>query len=117
MSMAVRSKRHLLIMVGIIVAVVGSCLLYFFNPETTAQYPRCPFYALTGLKCPGCGTLRGLHALMHFRFIDAWRVNPAMVVSIPLIISLLISPKLCKNVIVGKVIVTVVLIWWVARNF
>lgn len=112
----VESTWCVLMACGAIAAIVGICLLFVFNPETTSQYPRCPFYVLTGLKCPGCGTLRGLHALMHLRFADAWHFNPLMVVSIPLICVLLFSPKLCRNALVGKIVLTVILGWWVVRN-
>lgn len=43
-----------------IVAAVG-----YFDPTTAGIFPACPFHALTGLACPGCGMTRGLHALMH----------------------------------------------------
>jgi hypothetical protein len=35
------------------------------NPEQPGHYPVCPFHATTGLWCPGCGSLRALHALTH----------------------------------------------------
>ena len=78
-----RNKRYVLLVCGFLAAILGACLLFLFNPETTSYYPRCPFYVLTGLQCPGCGTLRGLHALMHLHLADAWRFNPAMIVSVP----------------------------------
>src|SRR5690606_29528852 len=33
------------------------------SPEEPGHYPTCPFLALTGAWCPGCGSLRALHAL------------------------------------------------------
>lgn len=110
------NKRYALLICGILAAILGACLLYFFNPEVTSCYPRCPFYVLTGLQCPGCGTLRGLHALLHFRFYDAWRYNSVMIVSIPVVALFPFFPRLCRNVIVGKAILVVILIWWVVRN-
>ena len=109
-------KRHALWTCGVLAAILGACLLFFFSPESTSFYPRCPFYVLTGLKCPGCGTLRGIHALLHLRFADAFRFNPLMVVSIPLIVVLLISPRICKSVWMGRSILLVVLAYWVIRN-
>lgn len=111
------NRRHALLIGGILAAILGACLLFFFNPETTSCYPRCPFHVLTGLQCPGCGTLRGLHALMHFRLADAWRFNPGMVVSIPVIALFLLFPRLCKNAFVGKMVLVGTLAWWIARNF
>ena len=105
-----------LVIGGIVAALAGALLLFFFNPETTSFYPRCPFYVLTGLKCPGCGTLRGIHALLHFRIIDALRFNPLMVVSIPLIVVLLISPRSCKSVWMSRIVLFVVLVYWIMRN-
>ena len=111
------NKRYALLICGILAAILGACLLYFFNPEVTSCYPRCPFYVLTGLQCPGCGTLRGLHALMHFQFADAWRHNPGMIVSIPAIGLFILFPRICKNVIVGRVVLVATLAWWFSRNF
>ena len=111
------NKRRVLLICGLLAAILCACLLFLFNPETTSCYPRCPFYALTGLQCPGCGTLRGLHALMHLQLADAWHFNPAMIVSIPVIVSFLLFPRACKNVIVGKMILVATLVWWIVRNF
>lgn len=41
-------------------AVVGAV-----DPDEPGRYPRCPVLALTGRYCPGCGGLRGTHALAH----------------------------------------------------
>lgn len=106
----------MLAIAGIVTALAGALLLFSFNPETTSFYPRCPFYVLTGLKCPGCGTLRGIHALLHFRFVDAFRFNPLMVVSIPLLVVLLISPRSRKSVWMSRSVLLVVLVYWIMRN-
>ena len=37
---------------------------------------RCPFYELTGLYCPGCGSGRAVTALLHGRVGAAFRWNP-----------------------------------------
>ncbi len=33
------------------------------DPDRPGHYPVCPFLALTGWWCPGCGGLRAVHAL------------------------------------------------------
>jgi hypothetical protein len=35
------------------------------DPNEPGHYPTCPFLALTGAFCPGCGSLRAVHALAH----------------------------------------------------
>lgn len=58
-------------------------LLFFFNPEYPRLYPPCVFHHLTGWHCPGCGTARGLHALIHGRLVQALAFNPFMVAVLP----------------------------------
>lgn len=98
------------------VCIVALAFLYFWNPSDIRHFPRCPFVALTGLKCPGCGTLRGIHALLHFRFREAFRLNPFMLFSLPVIAWMLLSPKFRFNVTVGRTILFIVLTWWIVRN-
>ena len=63
---------------AIVLVVAGGWVLYTFPPVTTAFYPQCVFKQMTGLDCPGCGTTRALHALLHGRVEDAWRLNPML---------------------------------------
>ena len=51
-------------------------VLYAFDPATTAYFPSCPFFHLTGWYCPGCGTLRAVHALLHGHVGRALHDNP-----------------------------------------
>lgn len=94
------------------------CLIFLFayNPAQTSWFPRCPFYALTGYKCPGCGTLRGLHALLHFKIADALRYNFFMIVSIPLLSVLALMPRVRFNRRLLTAILIAATFWWIGRN-
>lgn len=61
-------------------------LLYFnYNPAQHAFFLSCPFKSLTGYHCAGCGSQRAIHHLLHFQFYKAFRLNPFMVLSLPLV--------------------------------
>lgn len=72
----------------IALAVLGSLgvvMLYTFDPRNPGTYPICPFLGITGYHCPGCGTLRALHQLLHGNVIGALGYNPLTVLSLPFI--------------------------------
>ncbi len=61
-------------------------LIYFlFNPSENFFIP-CPFYYVTGLYCPGCGSQRAMHLLLHGDILGAFRFNPLMVLTVPILI-------------------------------
>ena len=68
-------------LVGIVMA--AGYILYTFNPASSALYMPCPFHKLTGFYCPGCGTLRAIHHLLHGHVVTALRLNPLMVLLLP----------------------------------
>lgn len=45
------------------------------DPNQSGNYPTCPFLALTGWHCPGCGSLRMTHALAHGDLLEALSMN------------------------------------------
>ena len=49
--------------------------LYALDPATSAIFPSCPLRAWTGWLCPGCGTLRAMHALLHGSLSAALQAN------------------------------------------
>ncbi len=63
---------------------VGCVALYLRDPAQGGIYPPCPFHALTGLDCPGCGTLRALHQLTHGHASAAFGLNPLAIVVLPI---------------------------------
>lgn len=63
--------------------LAGAAILYFFNPAQFGFYPTCMFYKTTGLLCPGCGTLRATHQLLHGHIEAAFRFNALFVLGLP----------------------------------
>jgi hypothetical protein len=52
-------------------------IVYFmFDPESISLFPSCPFHSITGLYCPGCGSQRAIHDLLHANFLAAFSHNP-----------------------------------------
>ena len=77
---------HLALAAGVSAASAVSILLYKFPPESYGFYPPCPFHALTGLLCPGCGATRALAALVHGNLAEAMHSNGLFVVLLPFLL-------------------------------
>ena len=50
-------------------------LLRVRDPHDSGTYGFCPFVALTGLPCPGCGGLRAVNDLTHGQVVAAASSN------------------------------------------
>jgi hypothetical protein len=72
---------------GAVVLLGGLALvaLYFRLNPAHYPFPRCPVNWLTGLHCPGCGTQRALHALLHGRLAEAVGFNLLAAALAPLV--------------------------------
>ena len=79
------AARHCWLLGALLTAagLAAATMLYTLDPTGSSFYPRCVFYLLTGLYCPGCGGLRAAHALLHFRILDALAWNPLLVCLLP----------------------------------
>ncbi len=80
------TKRRLVIAVAGLLVVVLVVLYAVFDPATSGLFPRCPFRMLTGLRCPGCGSQRAVHALLHGDLLAAMRANLLLVLFIPYVV-------------------------------
>jgi hypothetical protein len=63
----------------------AAAVLFRFDPSQFGFYPLCWFHRTTGLWCPGCGSLRSLHQLLHGNLAVALRYNALLVFSLPLL--------------------------------
>jgi hypothetical protein len=66
-------------------AMAAGLVLFCFDPRQYHFYPVCFFHQTTGLLCPGCGGLRAVHQLLHGHWAAAFRFNPVLVVSLPIL--------------------------------
>lgn len=79
----VRPPRRLLLVAGAACAAAVLALLFAFDPAQHALFPKCVFYVATGFFCPGCGSQRALHALLHGHVGEAFGQNALVVLALP----------------------------------
>jgi hypothetical protein len=83
----VETRKEIYRLIFISATVLVLALLYFFiDARHSNFFPACPFFTLTGLYCPGCGSQRAVSALLHGEVIDAINYNVMLVISVPLIL-------------------------------
>ena len=78
-----RISRVAIPVATICLVVVGLLLLRIYDPATSTIFPPCPIHFLTGWYCPGCGSLRAIHQLLHGNVRTAWAMNPLSVLLFP----------------------------------
>lgn len=116
------------ILTAVAILSIAAIFYYKFNPELVKLFPPCLFKSITGYKCPGCGTQRALHYLLHFDVWNAFLKNPMMVIALPyLIVGLVYEytplkyryPNL-RKVLFGRIAIyisfVVVVVYWITRN-
>ena len=108
-------------------ALIGFTALFVHDPAKSSLFPPCPFHALTGLHCPGCGTLRALHQLLHGNLLVGFLLNPLMVLCLPFLAYLFLSS--CVRAVSGRrtpsvflspvwiwILLATIILFWVLRN-
>ena len=120
------SKRAIWAIIVVVSFVALAIAYYLFDPVEVRWMPKCIWKVATGTDCPGCGSQRMAHALMHGDFSGAWHANAYAFCMIPVIIFLLWlefaksrHPKLYiavhRPAVIMSLVATVIL-WWVFRN-
>lgn len=74
-------KYKSVILMGVI--AVSAVVLFLFNPQVSSFYPSCPLNEYTGLYCPGCGTQRAAHEILHGNIAQAFNLNALFTLSVP----------------------------------
>ena len=111
----------------LILAIWGTFFLFpatDYAPGTV--YPKCPFHALTGLHCAGCGSLRTMSCLAKGDFTRAWTKNKLAIILMPFVIwGFLAYGARCFKIPFPLIFVKPILIWlllvliilfWICRN-
>lgn len=106
--------------------VAFAAIYYLFDPANAVWMPKCLWRLATGTDCPGCGSQRMAHALMHGDFAAAWRANAFALCMIPVIVFLIFLefgrrrfPRLYKAAHCPAAIYFIafsILAWWILRN-
>ncbi len=100
--------------------------IYASVDPSAALFPRCPIKAVSGFDCPGCGSQRAFHALLHGDVAAAWRYNAALFFAVPLI-ALYFTVSALRRRLPGlyaalnspaaiAAIAAATALWWVMRN-
>lgn len=111
-----------------ILLIAGGIIYYLFSPEESSLFPQCPFHAVTGLDCPGCGSQRAVHHLLHLQIKEAFSSNPLLIIAIPYILICIymeyfggkekypyIRQSLYSRTAIYTVLLTIIL-FWIGRN-
>ena len=119
-------RRPLIILLVAALLLVLGLVYYALDPSSSTLFPRCTFLSLTGYKCPGCGSQRAVHALLHGDLAAAFRYNALLLIAIPWIALCLSAesrrtrnPRLYARLNAPLLIwlfLAMVLIWWLLRN-
>lgn len=119
--------RRWMIVVGVVVILVVLGSVYFtLDPSQSRLFPRCAFLSMTGLKCPGCGSQRAIHALLHGDVAAAWHYNAMLLIALPWLAVYLFAeairtrrPALYARLNAPWLILALliaILAWWMLRN-
>jgi Protein of unknown function (DUF2752) len=121
------TKVRLLAGIYCVLTVVGVLFLALIDPEKTDYIPVCPCRLLTGLYCPGCGSLRAIHAITRLRFDRAFAYNSLITIFSPLLLwffavnlaTAFRGPEKVRFYVVpalGRALLGVILAYFVIRN-
>lgn len=122
-----RRRTKIALWIGILLCLfIGLYVYANYDPQICQWFPRCAILTFTGLKCPGCGSQRVFHALLHGQILQAFKYNALLVILIPYILLLIFSAlfktrceklynALSSPALIG-VLMAVIILWWVLRN-
>ncbi len=78
-------RRRLCRLLGAGALLLAAGLAYALWVGATGLALLCPFHAVTGLQCPGCGVTRLCLSLLRGDCSGAWRANPLLMLMLPIL--------------------------------
>jgi hypothetical protein len=114
--------------IGLLIGFTGLAVLFFvLDPAKHDLFPRCLFNSITGYYCPGCGSQRAVHSLLHLDFAGVVNYNFLFLPAALLILYHYIHPILNRlfrwklpNIFYFRstplIILGVVVLFWILRN-
>ena len=117
-----------IIQFGLLTIIIGlAVLFYFINPVEHQLFPKCVFHSVTGYHCPGCGSQRAIHSLLHLNFAGVVGNNFLFLPAVLLLIyhysfsflNKIFAWKL-PNIFYMKstpwIILGIIILFWILRN-
>ncbi len=104
---------------SIFAAIFGALfciLLYNVSPSEGGVFPPCPTNYISNFYCPGCGTLRALHALLHGDPVEAVSQNFLTVLFLAILPAIYFFPKIFSSVWAPACILFALIIFTILRN-
>jgi len=111
----------------LVLGIVLAFLFFYVNPSNVNFFPKCPLYVTTGIYCPGCGSQRATHQLLHLNILGVLQQNILYLFGVLLIGYHLIVTSL--NLFFKKhiynylyhpktpiIILIIVIVFWILRN-
>lgn len=113
---------------GLLLGISLIAVLFFFlNPNEHVIFPRCVFYSFSGYYCPGCGSQRAIHSLLHLNIAGVVQNNFLFLPAVAAIIYHFLHSVLNRwfnwrlpNIFYMKntpwVIFSIIMLFWLLRN-
>lgn len=80
--------KKLIISLFYIILFAIIIIFYFLILDKHNLQLKCPIYSIFNLYCPGCGLTRMISSILRLNFYQAFRYNPLIFISLPIIILL-----------------------------
>lgn len=121
-----KRRSRIIIVSAVLLVIIALIVVYTVFDPAAGHFPRCPFNVLTGLKCPGCGSQRAIHALLHGDIAAAARYNlfilPALA-ALPAFFAVEYCPqrvprltRTLRTATACYIVFAIIMLWWILRN-